>query len=112
MYGSSRLTESDLHRPNPSSGKQQLGAEETTGGTKTTQESVTGTYQHADPKLDDTESTRKEEALVARIKDAERKQQLAELRRKIAEIDIQVMWFPLGVYYFRFNVYFISISAK
>lgn len=63
-------------------------------------------------KLDDTESTRKEEALVARIKDAERKQQLAELRRKIAEIDIQVMWFPLGVYYFRFNVYFLSISAK
>ncbi|BFZ06021.1 hypothetical protein BsWGS_09060 [Bradybaena similaris] len=40
-------------------------------------------------KLDDTESTRKEEAIVARIQDAERKQQLAELRRKIAEIDIQ-----------------------
>lgn len=41
-------------------------------------------------KLDDTESKRKEEAMIARIRDAENIQQLAELRHKIAEIDIQV----------------------
>ncbi|CAG5122746.1 unnamed protein product, partial [Candidula unifasciata] len=40
-------------------------------------------------KLDDTESKRKEEAMMARIKDAENVQMLAELRHKIAEIDIQ-----------------------
>nr|KAG5706638.1 hypothetical protein BaRGS_005708 [Batillaria attramentaria] len=40
-------------------------------------------------KLDDTESKRKEEAMMARIKDAENVQVIAELRQKIAEIDIQ-----------------------
>ncbi|XP_055896566.1 EVI5-like protein isoform X4 [Biomphalaria glabrata] len=40
-------------------------------------------------KLDDTESQRKEEAMMSRIKEAENVQQLEELRHKIAEIDIQ-----------------------
>ncbi|XP_012944946.2 uncharacterized protein LOC101846777 isoform X2 [Aplysia californica] len=40
-------------------------------------------------KLDDTESKRKEEGMMARIKEAESVQQLAELRHKIALIDIQ-----------------------
>ncbi|BFZ20670.1 hypothetical protein BsWGS_23709 [Bradybaena similaris] len=40
-------------------------------------------------KLDDTESKRKEETMMARIKDAENIQLLAELRHRIAEIDIQ-----------------------
>ena len=41
-------------------------------------------------KLDDTESKRKEEGMMWRIKEAENIQALAELRHKIAEVDIQV----------------------
>lgn len=40
-------------------------------------------------KLDDLETKRKEEAMMARIKEAENVQIIAELRHKIAEIDIQ-----------------------
>ncbi|XP_059139893.1 EVI5-like protein isoform X5 [Physella acuta] len=40
-------------------------------------------------KLDDTESKRREESMMSRIKEAENVQLLAELRHKIAEIDIQ-----------------------
>lgn len=42
-------------------------------------------------KLDDTESKRREESMMSRIKEAEYVQLLAELRHKIAEIDIQVV---------------------
>ncbi|GFR92204.1 ecotropic viral integration site 5 protein homolog [Elysia marginata] len=40
-------------------------------------------------KLDDTESKRREEAMMSRIRDAECTQQLAELRHRVADIDIQ-----------------------
>ncbi|KAL8625770.1 hypothetical protein ACOMHN_012362 [Nucella lapillus] len=40
-------------------------------------------------KLDDTESKRKEEAMMSRIKEAENVQVIAELRHKLADIDIQ-----------------------
>ncbi|XP_076436734.1 EVI5-like protein isoform X2 [Babylonia areolata] len=47
------------------------------------------TIKDLNRKLDDTESKRKEEAMMGRIKEAESVQVIAELRHRIAEIDIQ-----------------------